>query len=382
MGKHFKNNFLWILYLISAVVFFGSCDNVIRSQREKTRLIGVRGHTVEAQRIEATDNYPATVVPFNGLTLRSGLEGTISDVYVRDRQEVQQGQRLYAIDRSMHRTAYEEAEASLERARARQQQARQELRSYQRREEAGEAGAGQQAVMARSDLENATAQVEEAREQLEEASANLQESMVRAPFAGTMGTSGLRVGSRISADQTLNVLASAEHAAVDMVVKEPQIAKFDSLRYKTAEDSVFILHYENGMQHPYPGLIGAIDQSINLPPGTITVRLIFPDPEDALKPGMRVRVDIRHEDLGEQIVIPERAVRRSKDMFYVYVVKDDTLQQRELRLGARARDLVVVRDGLEEGETIVVEGGQGLREGSRVRLTTSPIGPPDESARD
>lgn len=382
MDRHFKNIFLWILYFISVVMLFGSCDNVIRSQREQTRVIGVRGYTVEAQEIEATDNYPATVVPFNEIALRSGLEGTISDVYVRDQQQVRRGQPLYAIDRSRHETAFEEAEAGLETARARQQQARQELRRYQSREEAGEAGAGQQAVMARSDFENAIAQVEEAEEQLEEASANLQESVVRAPFAGTMGTSGLRVGSRIAADQPLNVLTSDKHAAVDMVVKEPQIAKFDSLRYKTAEDSVFILHYENGMQYPYPGIIGAIDQSINRPAGTITVRLIFPNPEDALKPGMRMRVSVRHEDLGEQIVIPERAVRRGDGTYYVYVVKADTLQRRELRLGARARNLVVVRDGLEEGETIVVEGGQGLREGSRVRLFSSPIGPPREPEED
>lgn len=382
MDRYFRNIFLWTLYLISGVMLCGSCDNAIREQREQISVIGVRGHTVDAERVEEIDNYPATVVPLNEIALMTGLEGIISDVYIEDLQEVQQGQRLYAIDRSRHQTAFEEAEIELERARVVQQEADEELRLYEIREEAGEAGAGQQAVTARSDLKKAIAQVEKAEEQLERAEANLQETVILAPFEGTIGASGLRVGSRVSAGQTLNILTSDELAAVDMVVKEPQIAKFDSLRHKTMEDSVFILLTENGMPYPYPGIIGTIEQSDNRIPGTIVIRLIFPDPEDVLIPGLRVRVHIRHEDLGEQIVIPEQAVRREDDEYYVYVVKDDTLQRRELRLGARARSLVVVREGLEEGETIVVEGGQGMREGSRVRLIPSPIGPPQEPEED
>lgn len=382
MDKHFRNIFLCILSLSVFTVLLGACENAGRNQQDRLRKLRVRGHTVEAADLGKTVNYPAMVVPLNEISLRSGLEGSISDVYVSDREQVQPGQRLYAIDRSRHQTAFEEAEARLERARAREREARERVERNERREEADGVGAGQQAVMARSDLRKATAEVEEAEKELEAASNRLEESIVRAPFAGTMGTSGLRVGSRVSVDQALNVLNSDRLAAVDMMVKEPQIAKFDSLRYKDPQDSVFMLFYDNGMPYPHPGVIGAIDRSANRQPGTITIRLIFPNPEGALKTGMRMQVRVKSGDLGEQIVIPERAVLRKDETFYVYVVKADTIQRRVLRLGARARDLVVVRDGLEKGEVIVIDRPQGLREGSRVELVSGPIRPPQAQANE
>lgn len=359
-------------------MLLSACDNVRRNQQDHLRTFRVIGHTVEVTDIDKTENYPAIVVPLNEISLNSGLEGTISDVYVSEREPVQQGQRLYAIDRSMHQTAFEEAEAALERAMERERDAREKVELYDRREEAGEAGAGQQSVMARSDLREANARVEEAEEALETASRRREESIVRAPFAGTMGTSGVRVGSRVEVNQALNVLSSDRLAAVDMMVKEPQIAKFDSLRYKNAEDSVFILFYDNGMPYPHPGFIATIDRSVHRQPGTITIRLVFPNPEDELRTGMRVQVNVRSGDLGEQIVIPETAVLRKDEVSYVYVVKADTIQRRVLRLGARARDLVVVRDGLEQGEVIVIDRPQGLQEGSRVELISGPIRPPEE----
>lgn len=378
MDIPFRNMFLWLSGLLAVALFLVSCENAGTSQQDRLNVITVRGHTVQAERIDKTNDYPATVVPFNAISLRSGLEGTISDIYVEDHQQVQQGQRLYAIDRSSYQTAYEEAEAALERARVRQQEAREELRHYERQQQKGRADDDQQGVRVRSDLERATAEVEEAEEQLEDAAERLRESVVQAPFAGRIGASGLNVGSRVSPDQALNILTSDKLAAVDMVIKEPQIALFDSLRYKTAEDSVFILKYENGRVYPYPGRIGAIDRSSNRPAGTLTIRLIFPNPENDLKPGMRMLVNVRKGDPGEWIVIPRRSIISRDGTFYVYVVKADTVQRRELRLGARARELVVVRDGLEKGEVIVLEGPQGLREGSRVKLSTSPIRPPRE----
>lgn len=378
MDVHFRKMFLWLSGFFAVILSLESCDEVRRSQQDRLSILTVRGDTVKAERVDKTNNYPATVVPFNEISLKSGLEGTISDVYVEDQQLVQQGQRLYAIDRSSYETAFEEAEAGLERARARQQQASEELRHYERRQQTGRTDDDQQVARVRSDLEKATDAVEEAEVELEEASERLRESVVRAPFEGRVGTSGLGVGSRVTPDQALNILTSDKLAAVDMIIKEPQIAFFDSLRYKTAEDSVFILKYENGMIYPYPGWIGTIDRSSNRPAGTLTIRLIFPNPENDLKPGMSMRVNVRKGEPGEWIVIPQRSVISKEGKSYVYVVKADTVQRRELRLGARARELVVVRDGLEKGEVIVVDGRQGLREGSRVKLSTSPIRPPRE----
>jgi membrane fusion protein (multidrug efflux system) len=372
--------FWCMLVLISGVMFLEACERAGRShQDELGRAVAIRAYTVTVDDIEDAESYPATVVPMSELALRPRLEGRISDVYVREGQQVEQGQRLYGIDRPSHKRAHQDAQERLESARERQSVARRELTAYEgKREE--EAGAGQRAVLARSNLEEAISEVNEAEAELEAVSEDLERSLVRAPFSGIIGPSSVEVGSKASPEKPLNVLASAKLIGVDLVVKEAKIGKIERLLDKKPEDSVFMLNFEAGLPYPYPGRIAYIDPTAHQLPGTITVRLVFPNPEERLRLGMRVRVNIFYGDLEDQLVIPEKSVKEEQGNFYVYVIKGDTVERRQVILGARARDLVVVRSGLEEGQRIVLEIKPGLQDGSRVVITSLPKGPERQSA--
>jgi membrane fusion protein (multidrug efflux system) len=98
------------------------------------------------------------------------------------------------------------------------------------------------------------------------------------------------------------------------------------------------------------------------------VRLVFPNDKGLLKVGMSgtIRVKIVADNA---ILIPYKAVTEQLGEFFVYVVNDSNkVSQRKVPLGTQIGTNVIVRDSLREGEKIVVQGVQNLREGAMVKV--------------
>jgi membrane fusion protein (multidrug efflux system) len=94
---------------------------------------------------------------------------------------------------------------------------------------------------------------------------------------------------------------------------------------------------------------------------------------------MTLNVNVLNQDIGNRVVIPYKSVTEQMGEYFVFVVQGDSVQQRRLQLGTRLKESVVVRDGLKDGETIVVEGIQRLRQGAKVQVGP-PAGAPQKSA--
>jgi membrane fusion protein (multidrug efflux system) len=215
--------------------------------------------------------------------------------------------------------------------------------------------------------------------QLSSASTDYNYSVITAPFDGTIGISQVRIGAQVSPGQPLlNTISSEDPMATDFVINEGELPRFNRLRSSTI-DSLFTLTFSDGVRYEHPGKLMAIDRAIGRQSGTITVRLTFPNPKRELFPGMTVNVNVLNQDIGEQVVIPYKSVTEQMGEYYVYVVQGDSVQQRRLVLGTRLQQSVVVRDGLKDGETIVTEGIQRLRQGAKVQVGP-PAGTPQPNA--
>ena len=92
-------------------------------------------------------------------------------------------------------------------------------------------------------------------------------------------------------------------------------------------DSLFTILLQNNTLFPYVGKISIIDRAVDPQTGTIRVRLIFPNPKDALKPGMSCVVRVHNEDRSPQIVIPNRAVVEQMGEYFVFVAKDTVINK-------------------------------------------------------
>lgn len=315
------------------------------------------------------DEYPATVVALNSVELRTQVTGFVTGIYFKEGEVVAKGKRLYEIDQRQYQAAFQQAQADLRSAEASATNAQVNAGRYQRLAEQ-DAVAKQLVDNATTNAATARAQVAAARATVNIARTNLSFSNVTAPFSGRIGISQVRLGSQVVAGNTLlNTISSENPVGVDIVVTETAIGRFTALQASkpAATDSTIRFVLPSGKPYGQPGRILAIDRSVNAGTGTITVRVEFANPQRELKDGMSGVVKVLNTQSGQRIVVPYKAILEQMGENFVYVASDSsTAQQRKVTLGPRLKDQIVLLDGVKEGDKIVAEGVQKLRDGAKI----------------
>lgn len=336
--------------------------------------------TVELQKAVFFDQYPGNVVAMNEVELRSEVNGYITDIYFEEGHFVRKGQKLYEIEQSKYAAAYSQANANYKIAQSNLEKAQNDAGRYSRLGEQGMA-TKQRVEYAETDVENAKMQVEAAQAALQRASIDLKHATITAPFDGTIGISLVKKGAYITAGQTLlNTVSSDNPMAVDFVISEKEIARFFQLKQQkqSTKDSLFTLALADKSVYAYPGQIEFLDRAVDPQTATLKVRLRFPNPKQFLKAGMSGSVRVKSKSLQEQALIPFKAVTEQMGEFFVYVVERDTAFQHKVVVGAPIKDKVIIKEGLQVGDRIVVDGVQKLRNATPVQIgiPTPPTGAP------
>ncbi len=318
------------------------------------------------------DKYPATVVALNQVELRAQVTGYITGIFFKEGEVVQKGKPLYEIDRRKYEAAYRQAEASIAQAKANLTKAQKDADRYHKLAE--------QDAIARQTLDNADAALDVGRSQLAAAEASLlaartdlDYAVIKAPFTGRIGISQVKLGAQVSQGSTLlNTMSSENPIAVDFVVNETDIARFSAKQGRTITpgDSTFRLQLPNGQAYAEPGRIAVIDRGVDNLTATIKVRIEFNNPKGELKEGMSGVMQVLNDESGERVIIPYKSVVEQMGEFFVFVAKDTVAEQRKIHLGPRMRDRIVVLDGVQQGDLIVTEGLNRLRDGSKIDTAT------------
>jgi membrane fusion protein (multidrug efflux system) len=128
----------------------------------------------------------------------------------------------------------------------------------------------------------------------------------------------------------------------------------------------------DGSVHPHPGHFVFIDRAVNVSTGTLRVRAEFENPEGVLRPGMFARIKVHLGTRSNSILVPERAVAELQGRYFVWVIDDAKLaSQRPVKVGDSFNSHLLILEGLQPGERIVVEGHQKVRQGAAVRPMTA-----------
>lgn len=362
-----------VLPVVISTALLASCGSKEQQgqQQGPPPAIPVAVYKVTEEPVVGTDTYPGTVVPLNEVQLLAQVTGYLTDIYVQDGQRVTKGQRLYSIDRTRYQAAYNQATAQLQVARTNYARAAQDAERYVRLGEQ-DAIAKQQIDIAKATQANAKSQIAAAQAGVSAAALDVRNSVITAPLTGTIGIAQAKLGALVSQGQTLiNTVSAEEPIAVDVNIAEQDIARFLKLQQNKSvvKDSVFTLVLPGLKTYNLPGRVATVDRAVDPQTGTLRVRVQFPNPQRMLKAGMNVTMRILNQDTGNKLVIPSRAVTEQMGEFYVYVVGDSNkVAQRKVMTGTRVKDMVVVRSGLKENETIVSDGLQNLREGAVIQV--------------
>ena len=364
-----KNIFPTFVFISS--MFAVACGSKAPEQKAPPQA-AVNVYVVKKESAVYFDQYPATVAALNQVDFKAQVTGYVTGIYFKDGQHVSKGQKLYDIDRQQYQANYDQALANLNVAKANLDKAQQDANRYTDLLKQ-DAIAKQTVDHALADLQSVKMQVAAAKANVARVETDLKYSTIYSPFDGTIGLSQVKLGTLVSANQTLlNTISSDDPMAVDIALDQKQIPRFLQLQqHSTKEaDSVFTLSLADNSIYPQIGSISLIDRAIDAQTGTIKVRLIFPNKNNFLKSGMSCNVRVKNNDAAALFVmVPYKAMVEQMGEYSVFVVNDSSkVIQHKLQLGARINDKVIVKDGLNEGDKIVIDGVQKLKDGAAVSV--------------
>jgi membrane fusion protein (multidrug efflux system) len=320
------------------------------------------------------DEYPAVVRALQEVELRAQVSGYITAIHFKEGEKVRKGQALYSIDQQQSEAAYRQAQANLSAQEANLERAKRDVERY-RQLDKQDAIAKQQVDYAEATYAAAQQQVEASKASVRAFQTNVRYSTIVAPFDGTIGISQVRLGASITPGQTLlNTISSDDPVAVDITVSQSEIYPFTQmLKAKTSKaDSTFRLAF-NGQVYPEFGKISIIDRAVDAQTGTIRMRVVFPNPDHTLRAGMTGTLRIQ-SPVQSSVVIPHKAVNEQLGEFFVYLADSAKATQRKVVLGKTIGKNIIVKSGLQVGDSIITEGIQNLREGSPI-VVTKPAAP-------
>jgi membrane fusion protein (multidrug efflux system) len=336
--------------------------------------VSITAYDVAVVQTAYFDEYPAVLRSINEVELRPQVNGYITGIHFKEGSKVTKGQKLYSIDQQSYEANYQQAVANLQVQEANLLRAQKDVERY-RELSKSDAIAKQQVDYAEATYTAAQKQVEAAKAGVRNVQTNVRYSTIVAPFDGRIGISSVRLGAAVSAGQTImNTISADDPIAADITIDQDDILRFAALQKSPAQDSTFHLAIGN-QEYNGIGHIAVIDRAVDPQTGSIRARLLYPNHDLVLRPGMSARVKVKSPSHEKSVVIPYKAVSEMLGEFFVYKIEGDKATQQKISLGKQVGNNVIVRDGLNEGDKIAVEGVQNLREGSTVAIADNSAAP-------
>lgn len=328
-------------------------------------------YTVKNHDVVFTQNLSGRTSAFQVAEIRPQVTGIILKRLFTEGSCVKKGQQLYQIDPATYQATCDSATASLTKARADLKAVEPKVERYARLVKMG--GVSQQQYDdAVALLAQAKAGVAIAEADLAAAKINLDYTRVFAPISGRIGRSSVTEGALVTANQTtaLATIQNLDQIYVDVNQSSSDLMELRRHMKDQARNPVASLFIEKDTSpYAYQGKI--LFSDITVDPGTdmVQLRILFPNPENDLLPGLFVRAGIEQSRHEQAITVPQQSVIRSADgSVSVWTVDNaNTVQPRKITVSKVIGDQWLVTSGLAAGDRVVVEGLQKI--GAQAKVT-------------
>lgn len=343
-------------------------------------------HTAPAT---VTAEYVAQTEAFNTAEIRPRVGGLLEKQAAVEGSRVKKGHVLFVIDQQQYIAAAAQARAAVAEAQAALEQSNRDLARVQPLAEVNAVSKQElDAVVARDAANRAS--VAAASAALKTAELNLDYTTVTSPIDGVVGRAQLRVGGLVTPNTTLlTTVYATDPMYVNFSISERRMLelqdRFGGMPNGNSSPATFKILLADGSEYPQPAKLNFVDAAVDQATGTLALRLEVPNPDQLLLDGQFARVIVTTEQLPDAIVVPQRAVQEMQGKTSVWIVDaEGKAQSRDVLMGARIAGDWLVREGLEAGDTVVVDGAQKLRPGTPVNaqpLATRAATPPTPAAQ-
>lgn len=380
--------------------------------------------TVKVKHVELSQTFAATLDAEGNVDVRARVEGNLMDFSFREGHPVGAGQVLFQIDpreyqasvqaaraqlrKAQANLAYAQNQVALQAAKAELEQARYELIKAQRdvdryrplaanevipqqtyddsvtardaagsQVEAAEAQVRNTALQTSSDIDVARATVASAQADLETAQLQLSYCTITSPISGIIGKLNVTTGNLVGSPGNttpLVTISQSDPIYAYFSVSEAQylkaVSRADGQDRREPEVELLLV---DGSTYPYKGRLSMADRAFDAKTGTLQIRSIFPNSRAVLRPGGFARVRFEVQTIPRALVIPQKAVTEQLATEQVYVLGEgNVVQARSIEILTDYGDEYIIKEGVKEGETIIVEGLQKVKPGMKVKPSTAP----------
>ena len=404
---------LVIASVLSATVLVG-CDNkedaaAGENAQQQMPPAVVNVQTVSFDTVPQVQTFSGRTAAYQTADVRPQVSGVIDEVLFREGSNVKKGQPLYRINTDNYTTSVASGQAVVAQAQANRQtaiannanakaelasrqaslaqaindfqrlkglveidaiskqqydQAQTQVRTAQAALESARAAVGQTEASIRS----AEAGIKTAQSNLDASALDLNRTIVRAPLTGRSDRSSVTAGTLVNASQSepLVTISRLDPIYVDISQSSSELLQ---LRQQIAEgkaqagmNSVELV-LEDGSVYPVRGKLALSEAKVDQSTGAVTLRAIFPNPNNVLLPGMYVSARLTQSVIPNAALVPQSAVMRTpKGDSQVYIVDENNqIQVRPVTINGTYDGQWVVTDGLSSGDKLVVIGGSKVK---------------------
>jgi membrane fusion protein, multidrug efflux system len=328
------------------------------------------------QSVVLATELPGRTSPFRIAEIRPQVNGIILKRLFNEGSEVTAGQVLYQIDPAQLQATLDNAKAALGKAEGNRPAIR--LRAERLQELIVDKAVSQQEVDdAAAALKQSDADLQFWKAMVTTAQINLGYARITAPVSGRIGKSNVTEGALVTAHQAmpLATIQQLDPIYVDVPQSTTQLLRWKSrqeagrLNPQGAGQKKVKLILEDGSAYGREGTLQFRDVTVDPSTGAVTLRVVFPNPQGVLLPGMFVRTVVQEGVQEQAILIPQQAVARDPKGNPVALIVNagGKVEQRQLGLDRAIKDQWLVTSGLKAGDQVIVEGIQKVRPGASVK---------------
>ena len=374
-----------LLAVFLTVVLLPGCDRQGTEPAAKAPALRVLVSTSEQRDVPLSIDMVGSTLGTKDVPIRARVEGFLESVDFIEGTFVEEGDLLYTIDAQPFQAKLVVAQSHLAAAQTGLAKSVSDLARIK--------PLAEMKAVSEQDLDGAVAMEAAARASVraseagvELAEIELSYTRIKAPIHGLIGLTKAKAGEFVGRDPNpvvLNTVSDIDPIRVRFSISEREyliMIKNYLIEHETTaraeakqradRPSNLILILADGSEHPYKGKVVAAAQSIDQETGTYTMEASFSNPRKLVLPGQFARVRAPYQTLENVVVIPRKAISELQGLFRVYVVDESGMVSvKEIALGPKTGDDVVVESGLDAGEKVIVEGIQKVRPG----MTVEPV---------
>lgn len=297
-----------------------------------------------------TKEYVSQIRSVRNIEIRAREKGYLQNIYVDEGQFVKAGQLLFKTMPQLY-------EAELLKAEAEARATEIELQNTK--------VLADKNVVSANELALAQAKLAQANAEVAMAKLHLSFTEIRAPFDGIIDRLPLKLGSLLDEGELLTSLSDNSQMFAYFNVSEPEYLDYQT-NVKNRGSNKVSLMLANNHPLPYKGDVETIESEFDHETGNIAFRARFPNPDKLLKNGETGKVQMTIP-LSNALVIPQKATYEIQDKIYVFLIdKNNVVRSKNITIAGRMPDLYVVDGGISEGDRILLDGVQKVKDDDKI----------------